>query len=286
MKYIKLFLESKSLGNLYHIVDIEKLNYILDNNKIQSYKAGEGKISLTRNKMLTGYLGDNSSSVFKLEIDGDKLSSKYKIKPFRYKTRNAGYLDEYEEQVQSSRINNIFYYTNKIIINKKGVLNLMYIFDKLSDWFTSEGTRHGNFPNVLKTIKEKADNTGLDLYVQDGPIIKKDDKWIDSIINFPIKKIDKRYFIVFRKRIEIGRYRYQDSLVDFDENIIIKDLVVGYNIEIDPDKIKAIELKSYQESKKIILDDKEDDDSKYYFLEIRKLDDGNWKIDDIKPIYK
>lgn len=44
MKYLKLFLESKNLGNLYHIVDIEKLNYILDNNKIVSYKAGDGKI--------------------------------------------------------------------------------------------------------------------------------------------------------------------------------------------------------------------------------------------------
>ena len=245
MKYIKLFLESKNLGNLYHIVDIEKLNYILDNNKIVSYKAGDGKISLTRNKMMTGYLGDNSSSVFKLEIDGDKLSHKYRIKPYRYKTMNAGYLDEYEEQVQTNKITNIFNYTNKIIVDKKRVLNLMYIFDKLSDWFTSEGTRHGNFPTILKEIKYKANSKGLELYVQDGSIIKKDDEWIDYIINFPIKKIEKRYFIVLRKRINIGRYRYQDSLVDFNNNIIIKDIVIGYNIEIDPDIIKAIELKSF-----------------------------------------
>ena len=283
MKYIKLFLESKNLGNLYHIVDIEKLNYILDNNKIVSYKAGDGKISLTRNKMMTGYLGDNSSSVFKLEIDGDKLSTKYKIKAYRYKTMNAGYLDEYEEQVQTNKITNIFNYTNKIIVDKKRVLNLMYIFDKLSDWFTSEGTRHGNFPNVLKTIKEKTNQVGLELYVQDGSIIKKDDKWIDSIINFPIKNIEKRYFIVLRKRIEIGRHRYQDSLVDFDNNIIIKNLVVGYNIEIDPDKIKGIELKSFEESKKFKFDE-DDEDSKHYFLDLRKLDDGNWKIDNIRSI--
>ena len=283
MKYIKLFLESKNLGNLYHIVDIEKLNYILDNNKIVSYKAGDGKISLTRNKMMTGYLGDNSSSVFKLEIDGDKLSHKYRIKPYRYKTMNAGYLDEYEEQVQTNKITNIFNYTNKIIVDKKRVLNLMYIFDKLSDWFTSEGTRHGNFPNVLKTIKEKTNQVGLELYVQDGSIIKKDDKWIDSIINFPIKNIEKRYFIVLRKRIEIGRHRYQDSLIDFDNNIIIKNLVVGYNIEIDPDKIKGIELKSFEESKKFKFDE-DDEDSKHYFLDLRKLDDGNWKIDNIRPI--
>lgn len=283
MRYIKLFLESKSLGNLYHIVDIEKLNYILDNNKIVSYKAGDGKISLTRNKMMTGYLGDNFSSVFKLEIDGDKLSHKYRIKPYRYKTMNAGYLDEYEEQVQTNKITNIFNYTNKIIVDKKRVLNLMYIFDKLSDWFTSEGTRHGNFPNVLKTIKEKTNQVGLELYVQDGSIIKKDDKWIDSIINFPIKNIEKRYFIVLRKRIEIGRHRHQDSLVDFDNNIIIKNLVVGYNIEIDPDKIKGIELNSFADSKKYKFDE-DDYDSKHYFLDIRKLDDGNWKIDNIRPI--
>lgn len=283
MKHIKLFLESKKLGNLYHIVDVEKLNYILDNNKIVSYKAGEGKISLTRNKMLSGYLGDNSSSVFKLEIDGDKLSSRYRIKPYRYKTMNAGYLDEYEEQVQTNKIVNIFNYTNKIIIDKKRVLNLMYIFDKLSDWFTSEGTRHGNFPNILKIIKEKSNQVGLELYVQDGSIIKKDDKWIDSIINFPIKEIGKRYFIVIRKRIEIGRYRYQDSLVDFDNKIIIKELVIGYNIDINPDDINAIELNSFADSKKYKFDE-DDYDSKHYFLDIRKLDDGNWKIDNIRPI--
>lgn len=283
MKHIKLFLESKNLGNLYHIVDVEKLNYILDNNKIVSYKAGEGKISLTRNKMLSGYLGDNSSSVFKLEIDGDKLSSRYRIKPYRYKTMNAGYLDEYEEQVQTNKIVNIFNYTNKIIIDKKRVLNLMYIFDKLSDWFTSEGTRHGNFPNILKIIKEKSNQVGLELYVQDGSIIKKDDKWIDSIINFPIKEIGKRYFIVIRKRIEIGRYRYQDSLVDFDNKIIIKELVIGYNIDINPDDINAIELNSFADSKKYKFDE-DDYDSKHYFLDIRKLDDGNWKIDNIRPI--
>lgn len=48
MRYIKLFLESKSLGNLYHIVDIEKLNYILDNNIIKSYNAGNGRILLSK----------------------------------------------------------------------------------------------------------------------------------------------------------------------------------------------------------------------------------------------
>ena len=233
--------------------------------------------------MMTGYLGDNSSSVFKLEIDGDKLSSKYRIRPYRYKTRNAGYLDEYEEQVQTNKIINIFDYTNRIIIDKKRVLNLMNSFYGLSDWFTSEGTRHGTFPNVLKTIKEKLDRLGLELYVQDGSIIKKDDKWIDYIINFPIKKVEKRYFIILRKRIEIGKYRYQDSLVDFNNNIIIKDLVIGHNIEINPDRIKGIELKSFEESKKFKFDE-DDEDSKHYFLEIRKLDDDNWKIDNIRPI--
>lgn len=120
--------------------------------------------------------------------------------------------------------------------------------------------------------------------IQDGSIIKKDDKWIDSIINFPIKEIGKRYFIVIRKRIEIGRYRYQDSLVDFDNKIIIiKELVIGYNIDINPDDINAIELNSFADSKKYKFDE-DYYDSKHYFLDIRKLDDGNWKIDNIRPI--
>ena len=45
----KIF-ESKNIQNLYHIVDIDKLYYILDNNEIKSYKFSN--ISTTRNKMM------------------------------------------------------------------------------------------------------------------------------------------------------------------------------------------------------------------------------------------
>lgn len=235
--------------------------------------------------MMRGYLGDNSSSVFKLVIDGDMLSNKYKIKPFRFKSNNNQYFDEYEEQVQTNKIDNILKYTNRIVIDKKRVLNLMYCFGILSDWFSTEGTRYGNFPNILKLIKDKIEKVGLELYVQDGSVIKRDDEWIDSIINFKLKEIKKRYFIILRKRIKTGKYSSKDSLVDFDDNVIIDKLVIGYNIEINPDKINAIELKSKVDLNKYknTLND-EDDDSKHYFLEIREMDNGSWKIDDIRKI--
>jgi hypothetical protein len=76
--------EYKNIGSLYHIIDIEKIFYILKHNKISSKYFSN--ISTTRDKMMGEYLGDSSTSVFKLELDGGALSNKYKMRPFSYKT--------------------------------------------------------------------------------------------------------------------------------------------------------------------------------------------------------
>ena len=58
----KLF-ESKNIQNLYHILDTEKLHFVLTNNEIKSYKFHY--ISTTRNKMMNGYTGDNSKYLYR-----------------------------------------------------------------------------------------------------------------------------------------------------------------------------------------------------------------------------
>ena len=53
----------------------------------------------------------------KLELDGDKLSEKYKIEPFAYTSVTNTTFSESEEVIKTSRIDNIFKYVNKIIFN-------------------------------------------------------------------------------------------------------------------------------------------------------------------------
>jgi hypothetical protein len=67
----KIIRESKIDNKLYHIIDFEKLFYILNNNKIKSYKFSF--ISTTRNVNMVGYVGDSPTSIFKLELDWNEL---------------------------------------------------------------------------------------------------------------------------------------------------------------------------------------------------------------------
>ena len=51
--YLNFINETKLYQNLYHIIDFEKLNFILDNNCIKNYNFQY--ISTTRDKMLNNY---------------------------------------------------------------------------------------------------------------------------------------------------------------------------------------------------------------------------------------
>jgi hypothetical protein len=122
------FNESKSVGVLYHIIDFEKLKYIIENNHLKSFKAGNsGGISTTRNKMMQGYLGDNSTSFFKLELDGEKLSHKYKIRPMAYVSATNVRFQEYEELIVTNHkpLSDVDKYINKLIISKDRIKNFV-----------------------------------------------------------------------------------------------------------------------------------------------------------------
>ena len=94
MKTFKQFLienkkqltESKQVGTLYHLTNLDGIEFIMKNNKLVR-KLYDG-ISFTRNKMLNFYEGHPSRLYFKLIIDGDKLSDNYKIEPFKYHSNN------------------------------------------------------------------------------------------------------------------------------------------------------------------------------------------------------
>jgi len=238
MKYLKTF-ERISRGNLYHIFDLEKCDYILENNTLKSYKFSD--ISTTRNKNMNGYLGDSPDSIFKIELDGDKISDKYKIKPFSYPSTEIGVhgerssirFKEYEEVIKTNKIENINKYVNKFIIIKKRVENL---FD--SGWFTSNGGHFKNsrinIPQFFKEYIPKIKKLfGDNIYIQDGYKVYKDDEWIENIMNYNIKQINHGYALYYRG---FKKSKYKRGFVDDIRPLNIKNkeiehLVIGYNYD-------------------------------------------------------
>ena len=234
---MEFLLEYKNIGPLYHIIDMEKLEFILTNDYLKP-KHFFGGISTTRNKMMNGYTGDSPVSIFKLELDTGKLSYNYKIVPFSDTTTEIGYggsrktvhFDEREELIKTKKLNNISKYITKLIIIKRRVERL-----KDSGWFDSDG---GNYKGQRMTIpeyfKKFIKDCKLPIYVQDGTKIIKDDKWVESIINYPIKQINHGY-IFYRKEDRPHpklKYGWQEIFVSLDKiNNEMSDIVVGYEYE-------------------------------------------------------
>jgi hypothetical protein len=291
MKFLKnideFLLESKHYQNLYHIVDYDKLKYILDNNKIVSKSFSN--ISLTRNKMMNGYLGDSPLSIFKLEIDANKLSHKYKIEPFSYKSHNGSYFNEYEERVLTQKIPNAFIYINKIILIKKNIERLKKSYrddtddTDVSDWFSENKGK--NIPFLIKNIYDKCKEKGFDLYVQDGSIIKKDDEYINNLINYKLVKKEHLYASVLRgheKIIPKGKKygHYIDVMFDEHGNKL-EDYYIGqeFNYEdihfiLNENKNELVKM-----NEKIINDEK----FTPFIIKFLKKKNGILYLQDIRP---
>lgn len=231
MKYLKNYyiFERKQIGNLYHIFDLNKLSYMLKKDKLSSYKFHN--ISTTRSKNMNYYTGDSSTSIFKFELDGDKLSDRYKIKPYQYKTFSGGYLTEYEEVIKTQDIENISKYVKKFIIIKSKVESL-----KNSGFFNSDGgyfnSDKRNLPAIFRENIIKIRDMFGDIWIQDGTQIIKDDEWLNSILDYPINEIKHAYALFWRgmKKKNNNKYTYYiDDIIPLDKrNKGIEELVLGH----------------------------------------------------------
>lgn len=119
MKRFKEFLnESKQVGTLYHFTSVKGLQSILSNNVLGVFSR---PVSLTRDKNLhKSRTADSLKGVrFSLEIDGDKLSNRHKIVPYKDTIwLKRGAETESEERVKPP-INNIGDYIKSISIHNK-----------------------------------------------------------------------------------------------------------------------------------------------------------------------
>lgn len=291
MKYLKSINEGKHIGDLYHVLDYEKLKFVLQSNTIRSYKAGGGRISTSRDKMFNSYLGDTPTSIFKLVLDGEKLSNHYKINPFKYFSRNGSGFDEREEQIKTPIIQNAKKYIKHVVLIKSRVESLMVYpwGGEVSNYLTTLGTRNGTLPDIIKDVKDRLEKMGIDLVVQDGSKIEPNDKFINFLINHPIKKIDIKKIVMYRGRTPGERkYSYHDSMIDLSGNIVYKDIVIG-NVKLDLEDIDFLEMggKNTQKIKRRIkpkVFNGYDEKFTPYVFFLTREDDGKWKLKDMKPL--
>lgn len=109
IKLIDLLKEGKQVGILYHYTENWLLKQIIETNTLLA------PVSFTRSKDKETVFWVDAECV--LVIDGDKLSTKYKIRPYQSYDEKGRFFDEMEERVDKNIIN-LNKYLIKIILYK------------------------------------------------------------------------------------------------------------------------------------------------------------------------
>jgi len=117
IKLLDILKEAKQVGILYHFTDIEGLLGILKTNELWASETNADHVSLTRNKQ--GWHVGTLDNAFRISLDGNKISNKYKIRPYSWWGNDRGTGDtESEEAVLTDKITNIRDYIIDINANK------------------------------------------------------------------------------------------------------------------------------------------------------------------------
>jgi hypothetical protein len=127
IKLIDLLNEAKQVGILYHFTDASGLLGILKTNELWASETNASHVSLTRDKQ--GWHVGTLDNAFRINLDGNKISDKYKIRPYAWDgvDRGAG-STESEEAVLTDKITNIRNYIIDISANKE-LYNKSYGYD-------------------------------------------------------------------------------------------------------------------------------------------------------------
>jgi hypothetical protein len=146
MRFKTFLSERKQAGSLYHFTDIYNIETILKSNSLQSLNNLQNKklgkvISTTRNKKGMSLRGKGDDKSFygstRIELDGDKLSDKYKIKPVDFQ----GDLDNYEEAIFTDKVNDLYKYIKSVtfIQNKRKRKNeeILKVYQDIKDKFNN-----------------------------------------------------------------------------------------------------------------------------------------------------
>jgi hypothetical protein len=130
---LKEITEGKQVGTLYHFTTLKGALGILTSKRIRTNE--DGVVSATRDKNLNAAEfdteGEADKNIVRIDLDGNKISNRYKIKPYSFGHIGKENL-EFEEQIITKNDGlSIEYITNiKIIINNKDEYSYKY-FDSL-----------------------------------------------------------------------------------------------------------------------------------------------------------
>jgi hypothetical protein len=117
IKLLDILKEAKQVGILYHFTDIEGLLGILKTNELWASETNADHVSLTRDKQ--GWHVGTLDNAFRISLDGNKISNKYKIRPYSWWGNDRGTRNtESEEAVLTDKITNIRDYIIDINANK------------------------------------------------------------------------------------------------------------------------------------------------------------------------
>ena len=151
---LKEITEAKQVGNLYHFTPLSNLKKILETRYIFSNEEGYVSTSIRPN-METSYLQNmKTKSIARLMFDGDKISTKYKIRPFAYggdfDPDNPEDLGEEQIIITGDRFNFIPYLKRiDIFLNKKETANpkILELLEKANiSYKVYQGTPISNIP--------------------------------------------------------------------------------------------------------------------------------------------
>ena len=116
IKLLDILNEAKQVGSLYHSTSGENLISILKSNTLKVNQEGNYGMTLTNQNSFTRDKNYRPGD-YTIEIDGDKLSNNYKIKPFAYDYNNRSQAEEVVRQ----DINNLSKYIISIYANIEAV---------------------------------------------------------------------------------------------------------------------------------------------------------------------
>ena len=99
---MRLSLIAKPQSYLYHLVNQDRMLYILNTNSLQPYNFAGG-ISCTRDPDMTGYTGSQGMVLFRLVLDQAKLARDFKIRPINFKSQTGVVFEEAEDFIVAPR---------------------------------------------------------------------------------------------------------------------------------------------------------------------------------------
>ena len=109
--------EGKQVGTLYHFTDETGIEGILKSNQLLASTTNASHVSLTRDK--DGWHVGTLDNIFRISLDGNKISNNYKIQPYSWSQFDRGLGDtESEEAVLTDKITHIKGYIISILIDQ------------------------------------------------------------------------------------------------------------------------------------------------------------------------